>query len=207
MYANGEILWIPRSLFSSTCAIDLNIFPFDRQNCSLSFGSWAYDSNQIDMEFYDNVLTIDLNDYEPSKEWTIDKSELRSVKHYRQFGRKNYTVLTYFLVVSRNPRFYIYLLIYPCVLLAILTMVVFWLPPENPAKIILGMNIFGSFFLLLLLLAEIVPTSTNVVPYIGTNNFLNSKFLVIYLKLSLFYHRFGQLTYCIIFPRSIKKYT
>lgn len=119
------------------------------------------------MEFYENLREIDLNDYEPSKEWTIDRSELRGIKHYRQFENKNYTVLTYTLVVARNPRFYIYLLIYPCILLAILTMVVFWLPPENPAKIILGMNIFTAFFLLLLLLAEIVPTSTNVVPYIG----------------------------------------
>lgn len=167
VYSNGEILWIPRSLFSSTCAIDLNIFPFDTQNCSLSFGSWAYDNTQIDMEFYDNVTEIDLNDYEPSKEWNVEKEKLRSIKTHSRFENKNYTVLTYYLVMTRNPRFYIYLLIYPCVLLAILTMVVFWLPPETPAKIILGMNIFTAFFLLLLLLAEIVPTSTNVVPYIG----------------------------------------
>lgn len=168
VYSNGEILWIPRSLFSSTCAIDLNFFPFDTQNCSVSFGSWSYDSTQIEMDFYENVREIDLNDYEPSKEWTIDRNELRSEKTYRRFENKNYTVLTYYLAVTRNPRFYIYLLIYPCILLAILTMVVFWLPPENPSKIILGMNIFSAFFLLLLLLADIVPTSTNVVPYIGT---------------------------------------
>lgn len=61
----------------------------------------------------------------------------------------------------------------PCVLLAILTMVVFWLPPETPSKIILGMNIFTAFFLLLLLLAELVPTSTNEVPYIGIYFCLN----------------------------------
>ena len=32
IYSNGEILWVPRSLFSSTCVIDLKFFPFDRQN-------------------------------------------------------------------------------------------------------------------------------------------------------------------------------
>lgn len=142
-------------------------FPFDRQNCSLSFGSWSYDSNLIDINFINSFDKIDLNDYEPSREWKIHEKSLFGIKSYRTYDSKNYTVLTYFLVFDRNPSIYIYLLIYPCVLLAFLTMVVFWLPPETPSKIILSMSIFSAFFLLLLLLAELVPTSTNEVPYIG----------------------------------------
>jgi hypothetical protein len=48
-----------------------------------------------------------------------------------------------------------------------LVKVVFWLPPESPAKMILGMNIFVAFFLLLLLLADLVPLASNEVPVIG----------------------------------------
>lgn len=134
---------------------------------SLSFGSWAYDSRLIDLDFYENDDKIDLNDYESSKEWNIDRTAMYGIKSYRIEDNKNYTVLTYYLVLKRNPGFYTYLLLFPCMLLAILTMVVFWLPPETPSKIILGMNIFTAFFLLLLLLADLVPTSTNEVPYIG----------------------------------------
>jgi len=166
IYSSGDVLWIPRSIFSSTCHIDLKRFPFDRQNCSISFGSWAYDSSLIDLDFADSEK-IDLNDYETSKEWNIQNDYLFGTKSYRIQDAKNYTVLTYYIIVKRNPGFYVYLLIFPCVLLAILTMVVFWLPPETPSKIILGMNIFTAFFLLLLLLADLVPTSTNEVPYIG----------------------------------------
>lgn len=157
-------------MFSSTCFIDLKLFPFDEQKCKLSFGSWAYDSKLIDLMFYDNDSRIDLNDYESSKEWQIDRDRIYGVKNYRVQDNKNFTVLDYYLIVHRNPGFYTYLLIVPCILLAILTMVVFWLPPETPSKIILGMNIFTAFFLLLLLLAELVPTSTNEVPYIGMKN-------------------------------------
>ena len=167
IYSNGDITWIPRSIFSSTCHIDLKRFPFDQQNCSISFGSWAYDNTLMDLSFYENNSNIDLNDYESSKEWQIQTQHLYGTTTYRTQDSKNYTVLTYYLIVNRNPGFYTYLLIFPCVLLAILTMVVFWLPPETPSKIILGMNIFTAFFLLLLLLAELVPTSTNEVPYIG----------------------------------------
>ena len=45
------------------------------------------------------------------------------------------------------------------------------MPPETPAKMILGMNIFVAFFLLLLLLADLVPSASSEIPIIG--NFIN----------------------------------
>lgn len=58
IYSTGNIQWIPRSIFSSTCHIDLKTFPFDRQNCSISFGSWAYDNTLVDLNFYENETKI-----------------------------------------------------------------------------------------------------------------------------------------------------
>jgi hypothetical protein len=164
IYSEGDCLWIPRSIFRSICNIDLKMFPFDRQNCSLSFGSWVYDSNMLNIDFED-LIGFDMNDFEDSKEWRVFGTS--GYKHDRIEDNKSFTVLTYYLVVDRNPGFYTYILILPCMLLATLTMTVFWLPPESPTKIILGLNIFTALFLLLLLLAELVPTSTNEVPYIG----------------------------------------
>ena len=156
---------MPTSLLRSTCYIDLKRFPFDKQNCSLIFGSWSYEKKLLDIDFEENLAKIDDSDYERSKEWRFLSGH--AVKGVRIQDSKEYSELTYFLILERNPGFYTYLLIVPCVLLAVLTMVVFWLPPETPSKIILGMNVFSAFFLLLLLLAELVPTSTNEVPYIG----------------------------------------
>ncbi len=131
----------------------------------------------VDIDFLDGDDKIDLNDYETSKEWQIDKDAIFGKKSYRMEDNKTYAMITYYLILYRNPGFYTYLLIYPCVLLAILTMVVFWLPPETPSKIILGMNLFSAFFLLLLLLAELVPTSTNEVPFIGKFYYFKWTFL------------------------------
>ena len=49
----------------------------------------------------------------------------------------------------------------------------FWLPPESPAKMVLGMNIFTSFFVLLLLLSKNVPSATDKIPLIGAYYCLN----------------------------------
>ncbi len=51
--------------------------------------------------------------------------------------------------------------------------VLFWLPPESPAKMVLGMNIFTSFFVLLLLLSKNVPSATDRIPLIGGYYCLN----------------------------------
>ncbi len=165
IYYDGEILWVPPSIFRSTCAIDIKYFPFDSQNCSMIFGSWTYESDQLDLLFVDNRSSVDLAEYLPSNEWEI--LDAPAVKHTKTINSKNYTDLTYYLLLRRNGGFLSYILILPCMLLAFLTMVVFWLPPETPAKMILGMNIFVAFFLLLLLLADLVPQASNEIPMIG----------------------------------------
>ena len=48
------------------------------QNCSLKFGSWTYDGFKLDVDFYDDVDRIDLNDYVESNEWEV-----------RQLGRSS----------------------------------------------------------------------------------------------------------------------
>ena len=75
--------------------------------------------------------------------------------------------------MKRRGGFYNYILVLPCVLLSCLTTVLFWLPPESPAKMVLGMNIFTSFFVLLLLLSKNVPSATDKIPLIGGYYCLN----------------------------------
>jgi hypothetical protein len=75
--------------------------------------------------------------------------------------------------MKRKGGFYNYILVLPCVLLSCLTVVLFWLPPESPAKMVLGMNIFTSFFVLLLLLSKNVPSATDKIPLIGAYYCLN----------------------------------
>lgn len=75
--------------------------------------------------------------------------------------------------MKRKGGFYNYILVLPCILLSFLTTVLFWLPPESPAKMLLGMNIFTSFFVLLLLLSKNVPSATDKIPLIGAYYCLN----------------------------------
>ncbi|THD23317.1 Neuronal acetylcholine receptor subunit alpha-7 [Fasciola hepatica] len=170
---DGSITWMPPAIFKSSCKIDIKNFPFDEQTCHMKFGSWTYDGNRLDITFINNQSQVLLDDYTESNEWEIiARPALRNVKYY-PCCKEPYPDLTFFLFLRRNAAFFSYILVLPCVLLSSLTLVIFWLPPESPAKMVLGMNIFVAFFLLLLLLADSTPQASTSVPYIGYYYCLN----------------------------------
>ena len=47
IHYNGRVTWQPPASFKSTCNIDVTYFPFDQQACSLEFGSWTYNLDEV----------------------------------------------------------------------------------------------------------------------------------------------------------------
>ncbi|ESO93340.1 hypothetical protein LOTGIDRAFT_232752 [Lottia gigantea] len=184
--STGVILWMPQAVYRSSCYIDVAAFPFDVQKCHLKFGSWTYDGTKVDLEVLNNATEIDLTEYVPSNSWTILKSPaVKNVKLYTCCPEP-FVDLTFTLVFQRRSTFYNYILILPCVLLTSLTLVLFWIPPESPAKLMLGINIFVAFFLLLLLMESNLPPAAVSVPLLGTYYCLN----MILITLSSFLNAF-----------------
>ncbi|XP_067671356.1 neuronal acetylcholine receptor subunit alpha-2-like [Haliotis asinina] len=164
---NGELLWMPQAILNSSCSFDTLLFPFDSQKCSLKFGSWTYHGQKVDLDFVDGQSAMDVSDFMPSNEWDlIDNYGERNVKFYTCCPEP-YPDLLFTLKIRRKVAFYTFILILPCALLSLLTLVIFWVPPESPAKLQLGMNIFLAFFVLLLLLADYTPRAAASIPLIG----------------------------------------
>jgi len=96
----------------------------------------------LDISFYDDVAEVDISDYVVSNEWELlAQPGKRNVRYYYSCcGDRPYPDLTFTLRIRRLSAFYKYTIILPCVLLSCLTAVIFWLPPESPAKIMLGLS-------------------------------------------------------------------
>ncbi|KAK6170294.1 hypothetical protein SNE40_018716 [Patella caerulea] len=170
---DGMIQWMPQVVYRSSCPIDVYYFPFDIQNCTLKFGSWTYNGDRMDVDFYENKNYIDLTEYVPSNAWTIiDVPGKRNV-HIYSCCPEPYVDLTYDLVFQRKATLYNYILILPCVLLTSITLVLFWIPPESPAKMQLGLTEFIAFFVLLKILEKNLPPGSSVMPLLGTYYCLN----------------------------------
>ncbi|KAL8568504.1 hypothetical protein ACOMHN_013805 [Nucella lapillus] len=141
---NGLILWMPQAIYRSSCEIDVATFPFDVQTCELKFGSWTYDGNKLDLQILANdgkdPNKTDLSEYMPSNSWKILLAPARRRLEYYTCCPEPYVDLAFTLVFQRRATFYNYILILPCILLTSITLVLFWIPPESPAKLMLGVN-------------------------------------------------------------------
>ncbi len=134
----GSVTWMPPAIYKSTCTIDITNFPFDVQSCHMKFGSWTYDGWKLDIMFYENQSSVNTKDYTRSNEWKLlGAPAVRNVQYYTGLSAP-YPDLTFSIKVQRVAVFHKYILVLPCVLLSFLTLVIFWLPPESPAKVMLG---------------------------------------------------------------------
>ncbi|XP_065517461.1 neuronal acetylcholine receptor subunit beta-3 isoform X5 [Lathamus discolor] len=66
---NGLVIWTPPASYKSSCTMDVTFFPFDRQNCSMKFGSWTYDGSMVDLILVDE--NVDRKDFFDNGEWEI----------------------------------------------------------------------------------------------------------------------------------------
>ena len=158
----GDIFWLPPAIYKSACAIEVQNFPFDQQNCTLKFRSWTYDHTMLDL-----ILTSDFasrDDFTPSGEWDIVSLPARKNEDPDDI---TYLDITYDFVIQRKPLFYTINLIIPCVLITSLAILVFYLPSDCGEKMTLCISVLLALTVFLLLISKIVPPTSVAVPLIG----------------------------------------
>ncbi|XP_074712664.1 neuronal acetylcholine receptor subunit beta-3 isoform X3 [Strix uralensis] len=161
---NGVVTWMPPASYKSSCMMDVTFFPFDRQNCSMKFGSWTYDGSMVDLILVDE--NVDRKDFFDNGEWEILNA--KGMKGNRKDGLYSYPFVTYSFVLRRLPLFYTLFLIIPCLGLSFLTVLVFYLPSDEGEKLSLSTSVLVSLTVFLLVIEEIIPSSSKVIPLIAT---------------------------------------
>jgi len=59
IYESGFVMWVPCTIYKSSCSIDVEYFPFDEQKCTLIFGSWTYNGEEVTIKPYtDRFLKV-----------------------------------------------------------------------------------------------------------------------------------------------------
>ncbi|CAF4317317.1 unnamed protein product [Rotaria socialis] len=170
---DGIVKWNPPMVYKSYCSIDIQYYPFDIQNCTLKFGTWSYHGSLVNLQFLTNnessVLERgwDLEDYTPSIEWEI--LNLRAIRHEKIYACcvEVFLDLTFTCTVQRKPLFYIVNLIVPCVNISVLAVLVFLLPSDSKKKITLSISILVALLVFYLLLIELIPPTSLVIPLLG----------------------------------------
>ncbi|XP_011799982.1 PREDICTED: neuronal acetylcholine receptor subunit alpha-2 isoform X2 [Colobus angolensis palliatus] len=184
LFSTGTVHWVPPAIYKSSCSIDVTFFPFDQQNCKMKFGSWTYDKAKIDLEQMEQ--TVDLKDYWESGEWAIvNATGTYNSKKY-DCCAEIYPDVTYAFVIRRLPLFYTINLIIPCLLISCLTVLVFYLPSDCGEKITLCISVLLSLTVFLLLITEIIPSTSLVIPLIGEYLLFTMIFVTLSIVITVF---------------------
>ncbi|XP_028277053.1 neuronal acetylcholine receptor subunit alpha-9-II isoform X2 [Parambassis ranga] len=161
---DGQVMWDQPAITKSSCSVDVAFFPFDLQQCHLTFGSWTHNGNQMDLI---NALdSADLADFVPNVEWEV--LGMPAKKNVILYGccSDPYPDITFTLHLKRRASFYIFNLLIPCMMISFLAPLGFYLPADSGEKVSLGVTVLLALTVFQLLVAESMPPSESV-PLIG----------------------------------------
>uniref|UniRef100_A0A8C2HL74 Cholinergic receptor, nicotinic, alpha 1 (muscle) n=1 Tax=Cyprinus carpio TaxID=7962 RepID=A0A8C2HL74_CYPCA len=162
----GMITWTPPAIFKSYCEIVVLHFPFDLQNCSMKLGTWTYDGNLVIIN--PDSDRPDLSNFMESGEWVM--KDYRNWKHWVYYAccpDTPYLDITYHFLLLRLPLYFIVNVIIPCMLFSFLTGLVFYLPTDSGEKMTLSISVLLSLTVFLLVIVELIPSTSSAVPLIG----------------------------------------
>ncbi|TMS14821.1 5-hydroxytryptamine receptor 3A [Larimichthys crocea] len=127
-----------RQRLTSTCQLNLWLFPFDLQKCTITFGSMVSDANSINLGSVHNASTL------------TDISE------------------RYMITIIRKPMLYVVILIVPLFFLLLLDLASFFICEAKGEKLNFKVTILLSISVLLLILQDMLPSTEDKLPMIAT---------------------------------------
>ncbi|CAC5413832.1 unnamed protein product [Mytilus coruscus] len=153
---DGEIRWEVPAILSTSCDMDVTIFPFDSQTCDIELACWGFHTDAVNLTFL--KTNLDLEDYSINGEWNI----VSTSQHTSELTEEGlvYSELLFRIVFERLSNYYVTSVIIPVIITAVLTSVTFILPVESGEKVGYILTVLLALAVLLTLFTDSMPTTS-----------------------------------------------
>ncbi|KAG5869885.1 Acetylcholine receptor subunit alpha-like 1, partial [Gonioctena quinquepunctata] len=166
MVANykGTIAWNPALNLQAWCdSTDMGKWPNDVHKCSIFLG-FSRDFNHIKLKFNSNESSLVYHD---STQWSVTGADIISdISVYNQTSEPAILQLTFSLKRTSNLQEIIFFS--PFIMISISLLSTFWMDPFGKTKISLTCSQLVLTTFLLLVLAMVIPSHTQHIPYLVT---------------------------------------
>jgi len=168
LFSDGTVTWTPGNVLKSTCSMDVTFFPFDKQLCELTLGSFSYTVTESTL--YSTEEIIGLSFFFKNSQWELSSATIQNVT----YGSTSFIHIQLSLI--RRSQFFVVYIIVPIIVLGVLNSMVFVMPASSGERTSVAITTFLAFVVYMELINGIVPENSEPMAYIYY--FLN--FLMMY---------------------------
>uniref|UniRef100_A0A914V6M8 Uncharacterized protein n=1 Tax=Plectus sambesii TaxID=2011161 RepID=A0A914V6M8_9BILA len=169
----GNVTIVKHQFLTVRCQYHILLFPFDVQQCRMPFGSWAYTTEQIELEAFESRLAQQI--FEENSEWEIvsftARKESVTYESFSTIINRTFQELHYDLVFKRKPTFYIYMIVVPCSIIVNICLLGLFAPfntnGDRQEKLTLGLTTLLTVAVLLHIVSGQMPKSAEGLPLLG----------------------------------------
>jgi len=158
VFSEGTVDWMSFSAFKSKCQVDVIYFPFDSQNCNITF---VARNTPYEVGFVKSQKGFMVDDSENNGEWEIKSSDVSTRIDDMD------VLITFSLQIKRKPILIVFNMLLPILVLAILNLFTFAFPSQSGEKMGFSITVFLAFAVFLTIINGSLPESSHSVSYVG----------------------------------------
>jgi len=168
--SDGGVLWVPPAKLRSFCRLNLRAWPLDEQTCVLKFGSWTSHGEQISLELYNQMKEAEThNIYTNKREWQLlGKPPAKHENMTYPCCVEPYPEVTFTFKLKRNSPAYMSVIVAPCLIMTMMAVFTFLLPPAAGEKVTINGFAFLGCVMYLIHFAKTLPFHAGDAPVIVT---------------------------------------
>ncbi|NWR67360.1 5HT3A protein, partial [Bucorvus abyssinicus] len=165
---HGEVQNLKPIQVMTACSLDIYNFPFDVQNCSLTFTSWLHHVRDINLSLWrqPELVKFDRSVFMNQGEWEL----LYVLSRFQEFSVKSsdsYAEMKFYVVIRRRPLFYTVSLLLPSIFLMVMDIVGFYLPPNSGERVSFKITLLLGYSVFLIIVSDTLPATAVGTPLIG----------------------------------------
>ncbi|XP_035695702.1 neuronal acetylcholine receptor subunit alpha-10-like [Branchiostoma floridae] len=161
----GRVSYLHPAIYTSACQVDITRFPFDKQECILEFGSWIYSSSKVNISLVNPSAGLSI--FTQNVEWILNKAPMERKVAFYPCCTEPFVTIFLTMQLERRPFFYMFNMVAPCIILMILNVFGFCIPPDTGKRLAFFVTILLALVVFQKVLSDSLPKTSITTPQLG----------------------------------------